>query len=146
MYNPFRKIISSLFNPPKQDGPGWPDRVLKIDDTGFVVIDAKDPAEVRCDWVSVREVFAYKIDLFSYDEICLGFRVDDAGTSWWVGESYTGYQALLDELPRRFQGIKTDWIRAVSVPAFVENRMTLWGEALPLVELLKLKKRRWLFW
>ena len=145
MFSPFRKIISRLSANSKAT-TDWSERVINFDDTGFAVVIADRPPEFRCDWVSVREIFAYKIDLFSVDEICVGFRFDDAGTYWWVGESYTGYQALLDELPRRFQGIKTDWIREVAFPAFIENRTTLWGEALPPIDLPKPKKRRWLFW
>lgn len=143
MYNPFRKIISALSVPPEKEMPGWPERMIKIDDTGFSVVTG-DPEDVRCNWASVREVFVYKEDLFSYDQTCLGFRFDDSGNSWWVAESYTGYKALLDELPRKFPGIRTDWYEEVAHRAFVENRTTLWGTTLPPIELPKLK--RWLFW
>lgn len=144
MYDPFRKIIGSLSSPPEEEMPGWPERVIKIDDTGFTVVETEDPENVRCNWASVREVFAYKEDLFFYDQICLGFRFDDSGHSWWVAESYIGYKALFDEMPRKFPGIRTEWYEDVGLSAFAENRTTPWGTTLPPVELPKPKRS--VFW
>jgi hypothetical protein len=83
------------------DQAGWPEREIKLDEKGFTVIEPGRADEPRCDWIRVKEIFAYKPDLFSYDEICLGLRFDHEGNHWWVAESYTGYEPLLDELPRR---------------------------------------------
>lgn len=109
--------------------PTWParPRFIKFDATGFAITEDGMP-EVRGDWASVREVFAYKLDLFSVDEICIGLRYDSTGMHWWIGESYAGYKDFLEELPHRFPGIRTDWFAEVAHPAFVENRTTLWGE------------------
>ncbi len=145
MISSIKKFFSNL-SAKSEDRPGWSEREIKLDETGFIAVEADSSDEPRCDWSRVCEVFACKIDLFSYDEICLGFRFNPEGNYWWVGESYTGCQLLLDELPRRFPGIRTDWFSEVSVPAFVENRTTLWRETLPPVERPKLPKRRWLFW
>ena len=82
-------------------------------------------------WSDAVEVFAYKLDRGSVDEICIGFRVDSAGTHWWVSEEFTGYREFIEELVRRFPGIRTDWFSEVAYPAFVENRTTLWGESWP---------------
>jgi len=103
-----------------------PPREVSFDDEGFTMLGEKEP--VRASWDRVREVFAYKIDLFAYDEICIGFRFDASGAHWWVGEDYVGYRQFVDELPKRFPGIRTDWFADVAHPAFVENRTTLWGE------------------
>lgn len=134
-----------------QDRPGWPGRTIQLEADGFSVVEAGEPEAVRCRWADVREVFAYKLDLFSYDEICLGFRLDAAGRHAWVGESYTGYRELLAELPRRFPGIRTDWFSDVVHPAFAENRMTLWSEPPPRADLTAdsaqpRKKSRWVPW
>jgi hypothetical protein len=108
------------------DHVGWPERKIKITDSAFTVSEDSDPEELRCPWSEVLEVFAYKVDLFAYDEICIGFRFDAVGNHWWVGESYTGYKDLIEELPRRFPGIRTDWFAEVAHPAFAENRTCLW--------------------
>lgn len=109
----------------------YSERKIKLTETGFLVVSCEkdDLGEIFCRWAAVLEVFAYKIDLFSYDEICIGFR-HGADDSWWVGESYTGYKELVAELPRRFPGIRTDWAKEVAAPAFAPGFITLWGEEL----------------
>jgi hypothetical protein len=103
-------------------------RVVKCDDEGFEVFEeARSQARVR--WSDVLEVFAYKMDLFMYDEICIGFRVSADGTHWWVSEEFIGYRELIEELRHRFPGIREDWFSTVAFPAFVPNRTTLWGES-----------------
>ncbi len=120
--------MKSLFAKLKRR-PAWPDqpRFVKFDAAGFSITEDGEP-EVRGDWASIREVFAYKLDFFSVDEICIGLRYDSAGMHWWIGEGYVGYKEFLEELPRRFPGVRTDWFAEVAHPAFVENRTTLWGE------------------
>jgi hypothetical protein len=123
-------IMKTLFEKFKSR-PAWPyqPRFIKFDTEGFSVTEEGTP-EVRGDWISIREVFAYKLDLFSFDEICIGLRYDNsAGMHWWIGESYVGYKDFLEEITRRFPGIRTDWFAEVAKPAFAENRTTLWGEA-----------------
>ncbi len=85
----------------------------------------------RIDWAAVLEVFAYKQDWVTFDDLCLGFRTSDDGTFWNISEESRGYQELLAELPLRFPGIRTDWFEEVVHPAFATNRTTLWGTALP---------------
>lgn len=107
-------------------------RVVRFDDEGFTVFGDREPAHAT--WARVREVFAYKDDRFTYDDICIGFRFDDAGAYWWVAEDYVGYEALVEELKRRFPGIRDDWFSQVAFPAFVQNRTTIWGEPWPSPE------------
>jgi hypothetical protein len=105
----------------------FPKREVRFDDVGFSVFEEEEK-KGSLPWSDTVEVFAYKIDLFSVDEICIGFRVDSTGTHHWVSEEFTGYREFLEELSRRFPGIRTDWFSEVAFPAFVENRTTLWGE------------------
>ncbi|MEM9481379.1 MAG: hypothetical protein AAGA58_17145, partial [Verrucomicrobiota bacterium] len=86
------------------------------------------------EWKQVKEVFAYKDDVFAYDIICLGFRTDDKGTFFWIDEEHDGYRDFEENLPEYFPGIRTDWFREVAFPAFATNVTHLWGT--PLIEKL----------
>ena len=108
-------------------GPAKEMRQVVCDESGFTVVEhGKTVARVA--WSEVLEVFAYKEDRFTTDDICLGFRVHEDGTFWMVSEDFIGYKELLAELERRFSGIRTDWFAEVAFPAFVLNRTTLWGQ------------------
>ncbi len=125
--NRWAKKMASLISKIKRRlSRDFPTREVKFDDAGFTVFE-EEKQPVRADWLSVKEVFAYKDDLFAYDEICVGFRFDDAGAYWWVGEDYVGYKKFVEELKSRFPGIKTDWFSEVAFPPFLQNRTTLWG-------------------
>ena len=105
----------------------FPKREVRFDGDGFSVFEEEEKKGAMR-WSDALEVFAYKIDLFSVDEIRIGFRIDPAGMHHWVSEEFTGYREFVEELTRRFPGIRTDWFSGVAFPAFVENRTTLWGE------------------
>ena len=103
--------------------PQWE---VRLEPDGYTVL--RDGVfQVQGRWSEVREVFAYKDDLFSYDEICIGFRHADDGSYWWVGEGFTGYPAFLQELEARFPEMRRDWFSEVAIPAFARNQTTLWG-------------------
>ena len=103
-------------------------REVRFNDAGISIF-VFEKLVTQIDWTSVLEVFAYKEDRFTFDGICLGFRVNADGTYWIICEDFTGYQALLDELNRRYDGIRTDWFPEVAFPPFATNRTTLWGES-----------------
>ena len=79
-------------------------------------------------WASVKEIFAFKLDMGTFDTIRLGFRVSDDGTYWQVDEDDPGFRELLAEVERRFDIVDEDWWSKVAFPAFATNRTTLWGE------------------
>jgi hypothetical protein len=101
-------------------------REVACDGEGFSVLEGS-VVRGRVLWSEVIEVFAYKMDLFSVDEICVGFRLDDSGTHCWVSEEFRGYKEVVEQLRMRFPGIREDWFSDVAFPAFAENRTTLWG-------------------
>ena len=101
-------------------------RQVVCDESGFTVVE-QGKTLARVSWSEVLEVFAYKEDRFTTDDICLGFRVHADGTFWAVSEDFIGYKELLAELERRFSGIRTEWFAEVAFPAFAPNRTTLWG-------------------
>lgn len=120
-------LFKGMFSRPRQ--PDKPEPTIRLEDSGFLVADG-DEVAFRVMWTDVREVVAYKEDLFGYDDICVGFRLDDTDQYFRVTEEFGHYEELLQELPRRFPGIRTDWFNDVAYPAFVPNWTTLWGEPL----------------
>lgn len=100
-------------------------RVVRLDEAGFtVILGGETKARVR--WADVVEIATFKHDLFSIDEICLGFRRADSDTFAWAGEEDLGFAALREEVDRRFTGIQPDWFWEVMVPAFEEKWTTIW--------------------
>jgi hypothetical protein len=124
MGEPMHAFLSKMKRRLSRD---FPQREIRFDAAGFSVFE-QEQRKVSVPWSTVVEVFAYKVDLFSIDEICLGSRIDAAGTHEWVSEEFIGYRVFLEELGRRFPGIRTGWFSDVAFPAFAENRTTLWGE------------------
>jgi hypothetical protein len=108
-------------------GPVNENRQIICNDSGFTIVEHGNTL-AGASWSEVLEIYAYKQDLFTTDETCLGFRVYEDGTSMMVSEAFVGYRELLTELERRFPGIRTKWLAEYNFPAFVPNRTTLWGQ------------------
>jgi hypothetical protein len=120
----FEKLLSW---PPSHDVEK---RLVRVDDTGFEVLCAGEP-KIRVTWDSVIEIAGFKHDLFSYDEICLGFRCTDEDQFLWAGEEDIGFDSLLKEVERRFSDLRPGWYRAIAVPAFQENWTSIWLRRAP---------------
>ena len=106
----------------------WPKdgkRVVSVLDDGFSLL--ADGTELyRVHWASVVELVAFKHDLFSVDEICLGFRCEGDERFLWAGEEDENFSRLRGEVECRFNGIPPDWFNRVAVPPFAENWTSLW--------------------
>jgi hypothetical protein len=98
-------------------------RAVRFDSEGFAIASEKPAVSVR--WADVHEVFGFKLDQFSVDEICLGFRIDAAGHYVWAGEDDVGFEEFRVEVERRF-GFDAAWFGKIMQPAFAENRTSLW--------------------
>jgi hypothetical protein len=120
-----KKLLGFLEPAPRH---GHVELMLTAD--GFTLA-RKGVAQFEVRWSDVREVFGFKRDLFTVDLICLGFRVSDDGSLYEVHEDMPGYEALCEEIGRRFPDVNQDWWRAVTFPAFATNRTTIWGEPMP---------------
>jgi hypothetical protein len=99
-------------------------RDVRFDAEGFAIVPYEKPA-IPIRWDDVREVFALKHDLFSIDEICLGFTFDEAGRYILAGEDDGGFAAFRSEVEKRFS-IDPAWFGKIVQPPFAENRTTLW--------------------
>jgi hypothetical protein len=124
----------------RRDGMKIPKKISKLvkrkdergrvewDDFGFTIFDG-DRVAGKVRWNEIEEIFAFKEDHGIWDDICLGFAIDEKGTFWTVSEEFVGYKPLLGELERRFPGINTDWFADVAFPAFAANRKSLWRKS-----------------
>jgi len=76
-------------------------------------------------WDDVTEIVAYKLDMLSYDVICLGFRLRGSDTFIEVAEECSGYKELLVAVEQQFP-LAENWFSKVAFPAFELNWLTLW--------------------
>jgi hypothetical protein len=100
---------------------------IRLTSDGFSLIE-HDGTLHQVPWASVKEIFAFKRDMLTFDTIWLGFRVSADGTYWEIDEDYPGFCELQAEVERRFNIVDKGWWSKVAFPAFATNRTTLWGE------------------
>jgi hypothetical protein len=86
----------------------------------------------RIAWRDVKEIITFKIDTYTTDTICIGFRTVDELAYFGVGENDENWNALCDLLQTEF-GINWPacYIHVVQ-PPFASNRTTIWGIPFPL--------------
>jgi len=104
-----------------------------------IVIGAKGLSVVgekkaKTAWTSIAEIVAYKVDLWSYDIICVGIRVRESEDFIELEERWEGFRQLIAALEERFD-IPRDWWSKVSYPAFAENRAILWSRSKNLIQI-----------
>ncbi len=100
---------------------------IRLGSDGFSVIE-HDGSLHQVAWASVKEIFAFKLDIGTFDTIRLDFRVSDDDSYLQVDEDDAGFRDLLAEVERRFDIVDKNWWGKVAFPAFATNRTTLWGE------------------
>ena len=76
---------------------------------------------IRLPWDQVINVFAYKRDLYAYDEIC--FVIESPYCRIEVREGVEGYAGLIPYMENHIPGFPTekDWWEAVVLPPFEQN-------------------------
>jgi hypothetical protein len=90
-------------------------------------------------WSVIESVAAYKIDLFSYDTIALGFQLAD-GTHLEFREEVEGWSDLAQGLHYYLPGCIpfSEWFKPVAFPAFQTNFAEIFKrEAASQVELFQ---------
>ena len=102
---------------------------VALGDDGFEVFEgSKKQPSGRVVWTEVREIRTYKRDLWSYDQICLAFRV---GEEEWVeiGEGDAHFLATCERIRQVFPDIPEHWYNDVMLPAFAPNDTLLYRRA-----------------
>ncbi|HVX86945.1 MAG TPA: hypothetical protein VH253_19330 [Phycisphaerae bacterium] len=92
-----------------------------------IVIDAEGfhAQGMSVAWAALDAVWAYKRDLFAYDEICVLFH-HGAGQALEVGEHDEGFMDLLKEMERRLEGLPARWYTDIMFPPFSTEERVLW--------------------
>jgi hypothetical protein len=108
-------------------------RALEDPKNGGVVADADslkitsshgDTSELQ--WSEVKEVHAYKRDLFTTDLICLAFKRAGKEEYYEIHEEMSGYHDLLEVLQTRLPNFTLNWFSDVAFPAFETKHRIIW--------------------
>ncbi|HEX8673541.1 MAG TPA: hypothetical protein VF710_16715 [Longimicrobium sp.] len=116
-----RDLVSTLLRPSRSPA----DEQLRVDDAGVELRDERGPSTIwRIGWNEIEEIGAFKRDMLTVDDLCLGFR----GSSGWLvcDEETAGWGEVSDALAVRFGVRFEDWSPLVATPAFAENWVVLW--------------------
>jgi hypothetical protein len=108
-----------------------PAQSIVLTEEGIALHGAGGAVHWACRWDEVKEVVAWKDDVFGYDIICIGLRVRDEPEYLKIDEEQTGWAEAVRAIEQRYGIDGEEWWRAVAFPAFVENWRVLWGEAWP---------------
>ena len=104
------------------------DRRIVVVDNGVSLWRVKDNVCIwQISWADVKEIVAWKDDVWAYDIICIGFRIGDAPEYLWCDEENAGWDELSKKLAT-MAGVEADWWRKVAFPAFAANWTTIWWE------------------
>lgn len=104
----------------------YPRRSVAYDLHGFNVAVEDGPGS-GMRWSDIDTIFTRKIDLFSYDEVLLGFGQRSANLVIEVGEHHEGFQPFVEEVLWRYPTIPVNWFSEVAFPAFEPNFKVLWA-------------------
>jgi hypothetical protein len=98
---------------------------VRVSDDGVTLFDGDQPSSEFA-WNDVSEVVTFKRDLGTYDDICLGFRIDERWIE--ISEDIEGWGALTSALRARFPTIPADWYGAVMLPPFATCYRVLYDD------------------
>lgn len=90
-------------------------------------------------WSDIKEIIAYKVDLFTIDDVRFGFRTTGKDEYYIISEDYTGFLELEKALTINLPRFDNTWRETVILPAFATNLCTIYGS--PLDELDSLHAR-----
>ena len=111
------------------------DHEIALGSNGFKVtpLAASSESSISLEWDSVVQAMAYKRDLFSTDQVCIAFRLNDE-SEIEVHEEMKGWTELCDALPNHLPGAPpwTDWFMKITTPAFELNTTPLFSRKNPV--------------
>jgi hypothetical protein len=124
-----KRLVDKIVSQKEKINP----RVLEDPKYGRIICDnvslsvKRDEQEVRMEWAWIEEIYAYKMDLFTTDMICLSLISTTGKLALEIHEEMAGYhdmQAYLERMLPRYSA--SDWFSDIAFPAFAENRKLIW--------------------
>lgn len=98
-------------------------------ENGYLKYYHNDEHQYSFNLSEVKEIFAFKRDIFAVDLICLGFRTDESGSYCEIDEQMDNYNECLSQLHQYFSGFNKEWFCKVAFPPFETNCTTIWGKS-----------------
>jgi hypothetical protein len=89
-------------------------------DTGFLLVLNGKLREIA--WADIESVFAYKLDRFTVDDVCLDLILKESVIT--LNEEMQGWTGFVDRLGTNLPGLKDYWI--VIHPPFALNLTLLY--------------------
>src|SRR5437763_14260020 len=106
--------------------------VIALDPDGFRFIDGERIVATVC-WSDIVSIVAYKLDLFTTDEMRICFTIGQEGSRLEVSEEQPGFAVFLEALQARFP-LPANWRAAVLKTAFARNETILFARAQTLAQ------------
>ena len=78
-------------------------------------------------WSEINTVYGYKIDLLTYDEICIDILTIDQN-KYTITESTSGWFQFISRLSENIKSIEIDWYLKIANPAFEKNLTLLFDK------------------
>lgn len=101
---------------------------VEVLDNGFRMVHG-ETVLTTIHWSDVKKIVAYKNDLWTFDEICVGFVTEPNADEWWeICEDWPGFNEVCGRMRSYFPSIPEDWYQKVMHPAFARNETVLWEE------------------
>jgi hypothetical protein len=99
--------------------------IFEYNENGFKISIEKTIEKYK--WSEINTVYGYKIDLITYDEICIDFLTIDQN-KYTITESTSGWFQFISRLSENIKSIEIDWYLKIANPAFEKNLTLLYDK------------------
>lgn len=90
---------------------------IKLFDKGFCINIKTGVKDIL--WNDIKELHAYKIDLLTYDEICIDIVLPELVIT--ITEEIEGWVEFTEKMNKVFPSINKEWYGDVMLPAYKTN-------------------------
>ena len=97
--------------------------IFDYDEKGFEITN--EQIIKYYNWRDIETVYGYKIDLITYDEICMDVFTND-NEKFTITESTDGWFQFIDRLSKNINSIKINWYIDIAQPPFEQNLTLLY--------------------
>nr|WP_315145234.1 hypothetical protein [uncultured Flavobacterium sp.] len=91
-------------------------------------------------WEEIQTVYGYKVDLLTYDEVCIDVYTIDQ-KNFTITESTGGWFQFISRLSENIKSIEIDWYVKIANPAFEKNLTLLYDKQNRTIEQIRTEIR-----